>query len=576
MPQIESMVLPPRLPLVVTTANRGRSFTKDSRLVNCFLETNKQGELWVYKRPGTVTGVTLSGTGRGLNYWRGNVYSIFGNSLFRDGVVVGTLLDTTGGTYRFSAILGATPKMVFGNGKKTYTYGEIVTKVTKITTDPAGPGGTLPADEYFYVVTAILPGGETKKSAEVSIETTGAVSTVTLEWTSVSGATGYRIYRGLAANTQTTFFDVGVVNTFTDVGAAGTAGTPPTTGASVLSNDLHSIDVDFPAEVVKGIVYLDGFIFVMNVQGEIWGSSINSVDQPGDWSAVNFIAAQSEPDNGVYLAKQFVYVIAMGEWSTEVFFNAGNPTGSPLGRVDGSKLSFGCASAESVQEIDDRLFWISSTKSAAVQVSSLDQLNHSIISTDPIDRLLQSSNLSQANVSSTQLKIDGHSFYIITLRDINLTLAYDINEDEWQQWTDADSNYFKMMYYTYDATKRHLFQHESDGKIYYSSPAYKNDDGLLITVDIYAPIFDAQTKRRKTLTRMDFVGDQETGSILQVRASDDDFQTWNNFRRVDLSQPDPMLINEGTFTKRAYHFRHRANTPFRMQAVDVQYDIGTL
>ena len=103
MPQIESMVLPPRLPLVVTTANRGRSFTKDSRLVNCFLETNKQGELWVYKRPGTVTGVTLSGVGRGINYWRGNVYSVFGNSLFRDGVVVGTLLDTAGGTYRFSS-----------------------------------------------------------------------------------------------------------------------------------------------------------------------------------------------------------------------------------------------------------------------------------------------------------------------------------------------------------------------------------------------------------------------------------------------------------------------------------------
>lgn len=573
MPQMESMVLPPRLPLVVTTTNRGRAFTKDSRLVNCYLETDKQGELWVYKRPGTLTAATLAvAPGRGINYWRGDVYAIFGNSLFRNGVVVATLLDETGGTYRFSAILGGTPKMVLGNGKKTYAYGEFQVLLSSVTTSTVG--GTLAAGTYYYVVTAIIPSGETKKSNELSVVTTGATSSNTVNWNAVPTATGYRIYRGTAAGLENTFYSVGAVTTFLDTGAAGTAGTPPSSGASALSNDLHSIDVDFPVETVKGIVYLDGATYVMDVRGQIWGSAINSVDQPGDWQALNFIAAQSEPDNGVYLAKQFVYVIAMGEWSTEVFFNAGNPTGSPLGRVDGSKLSYGCATAESVQEIDDRLFWISSTKSAAVQVSSLDQLNHSIVSTDPIDRLLQSSNL--LDVSSAQLKIDGHSFYIITLRDVNLTLAYDINEDEWHQWTDPNGAYFKMMYYTYDSAKHHIFQHESNGKLYYSSPAYKNDDGLLITVDIYAPTFDASTKRRKTLTRMDFVGDQDTGSILHVRASDDDFQTWNNFRIVDLSLPDPMLINEGTFTKRSYHFRHRANTPFRMQAVDVQYDLGTL
>lgn len=469
MPQFESMTLPPRLPLVVTTGNRGRTFTKDSRLVNCYLETDKQGELWVYKRPGTLEfesqGASIA---RGIYHWRGDVYSIFAGTLYRNGVSVGTGLSQLNGVYRFSSILGGTPKLVLGNGLKTYAY-------------------------------------------------------------SVAGG---------------------------------------------LTSDFNTIDPDFPATCVKGIVYLNGATYVMDANGQIWGSAINSVDTAGSWTALNFIAAQAEPDAGVFLAKQLVYVIAFGEWSTEVFFDAGNATGSPLGVVSGSKLSYGCATAESVQEIDDRLFWISSSKTAAVQVSMMDQLNHEVISTDAIDRLIQGSTL--ADVSSTQLKINGHSFYIITLRDIDLTLVYDINEGEWHQWTDTNSNYFKMMYYTYDSSKRHIFQHETDGKLYYANATYYTDNTSKITVDIYTPNFDASTRRRKQLGQMLFIGDQESGSILYVRSSDDDYQTWNNFRTVDLSEPDPMLIDEGTFTKRAYHFRHTAATALRMQAVEVQYDVGVL
>lgn len=469
MPQADSMVLPPRLPLIVTTRNRGRTFNKDSRLVNCYLETDEQGELWVYKRPGTSQAASLgAAVGQGLFNWQGDVYSIFSGTLYRNGVSVGTGLDQIGGTYRFSSILGANPKMVFGNGQKTYAY-------------------------------------------------------------SVAG--------GVTA-------------------------------------DLHTIDVDFPLTTVKGIVYLNGATYVMDSNAQIWGSAINSVDTAGSWSALNFIAAQAEPDQGVFLAKQLVYVIAMGQWTTEVFFDAGNATGSPLGNVQGSLVMYGCATAESVQEIDDRLFWISSTKSGAVQVSMMDQLNHQVISTDPIDRLLQSSTL--ADVASLRLKIDGHSFYIITLRDVSLTLVYDINEGEWHQWTDANSSYFKMTAYTYDSSKRHIFQGDTDGKLFYASSDYTNDANSTIVVDIYTPLFDANTSRRKTMSAMTFIGDQDVGSVLYVQSSENDYQNWNSYREVDLSQSVPMLINEGTFYRRAYHFRHRSNTKFRMQAVDVQYDLGTL
>lgn len=468
MAQMESMILPPRLPLVVIIGSRSSTLNKDAKLVNCYVETDDQGELWVFKRPGLLEWSTSpAGPGQGSYHWRGDVYFILNGTLYKNGVTIPGTIDQTGGAYRFTEILGATPKLVFGNGVKTYAYD----------------------------------------------------------------------------------------------GTAVTA-------------DLHSIDIDFPASTVKGIVYLNGAIYVMNKQGEIWGSAVNSVTVDGDWNPLNFIAAQIEPDEGVYLAKQLVYVIAFGKWSTEVFFDAGNPTGSPLGPVQGSKISYGCAAADSVQQIDDRLFWVSATRSAGVQVSMMDQLNHQVISTKPVDRLIQASNLTE--VMSLQLKIDGHSFYILTLKDVNITLAYDIAEAQWHIWTDANGNYFPFMSYTYDSQHRHILQHESNGKLYYADTSYYNDNGERIVVDIYTPIFDANTRRRKNLKMMEFIGDQESGSVLQVRCSDDDYQSWSNFRQVKLDKKRPILIECGTFHKRAYHFRHQSNTPMRLQAVEVQYDLGAL
>jgi hypothetical protein len=327
--------------------------------------------------------------------------------------------------------------------------------------------------------------------------------------------------------------------------------------------------------LVKGIVYLNGATYVMDRNAQIWGSAVNQVNTAPDWSGINLIAAQGEPDQGVFLAKQLVYVVAFGQWSTEFFFDAGNPTGSPLGRQDGSKISFGCASADSVQQIDDRLFFVSTTRSGAVQISMLDQLNHKVVSDTYIDRVIQTSTL--LSIASFRLKIDGHNFYMVTFRDIDLTIVYDIESNEFHIWTDSNGHYYPVVDYCHDGIK-HVFQHESDGRLFFTDTTFYNDLGLPIVRDVYTPVFDANTRRNKTLSQLAFIGDQERGSVLHVRYNDNDYELdkWSNFRSVDLHKKYPFLDNCGTFRKRAYHFRHWANTPFRMTAVEAQYDLGTL
>jgi len=102
------------------------------------------------------------------------------------------------------------------------------------------------------------------------------------------------------------------------------------------------------------------------------------------------------------------------------------------------------------------------------------------------------------------------------------------------------------------------------------------DAGDPIRLDIYTPNYDAGTIRDKTLPALYFDCSQVPNSVLQIRHSDDDYQTWSQFRTLDLSQKKPRLINEGTFKRRAYNLRHESPTAFRIKSADYQMDVGSL
>lgn len=469
--QYESVTMPPRLPFVVVTSNRDGTVDKDARLVNCYIEVTAQGELDIYKRPGLESASVVADgqIGRGVFFWSGNLYSIFGDSIYKDGVLLDNGLDTTRGVYRFDSILGATPKMIFGNGNEAYA----------------------------------------------------------------------------------------------------------TDGATV-SATLHSINIEYPETTVKGFAYLNGPIYVMQPEAVIWGSAVNSVDQVGDWSALNFIRAQIEPDEGMFMSKQLVYVVALKQWTVEYFFDAGNPTGSPLGSVQGMKVSYGCAHEDSVQKINDVLFFLSTDQTASLQVSQLDRGSHKVVSTPSIDRLL--SDLDITTVFSWQLKLDGHSWYIITFKEGNLTLAYDITQDLWFQWTDHNGNYFPIVASTYDAEDRHVLQHENNGRLFYISNDNYKDLNDPIIMDIFTPNFDANTFRRKQLKVLKVIGDQVEGAILQVRHNDNDYDpgSWSKWREIDMGSKNPLMMDCGTFIRRAYQIRFTKDLPIRLRAAEVQYDVGSL
>jgi hypothetical protein len=43
-----------------------------------------------------------------------------------------------------------------------------------------------------------------------------------------------------------------------------------------------------------------------------------------------------------------------------------------------------------------------------------------------------------------------------------------------------------------------------------------------------------------------------------------------------MSVKKPVLMNCGTFMRRVVHIRHQADTRLRLQAIELQLDLGTL
>lgn len=374
-----------------------------------------------------------------------------------------------------------------------------------------------------------------------------------------------------------------------------------TGGYTVNGGVLAAIaDPDFPAATVPGSAFLDGTLYVMDVQGRIWGSALND---PTNWVATNVVQAQVEPDKGVAIAKQSIYVIALKQWTTEVFYDAGSYAGTLTGSVllpaQNAKQPWGCFAPYSVQSINDELFWVGGNKSSTSPVVlHMAGLKIERISTPPIERLLEAN--PYPTIFSFQFRQSGHTYYALNystnadglVSTFSFCLVYDLEQREWYNFTSGQGN---APYLTYSAgavtaggsTTPTLLQGLWGGRFYTPSPTAYTDQHIFLTnadadavdsiqADIVTPNYDGGTRLKKTLTKLRILADQYSAGTLLIRWSDDDYKTWSNWKQVNLQLIDPFLTNLGTFKKRAFHFRHQMPAAYRIEAVEMERMLGAL
>ena len=189
---------------------------------------------------------------------------------------------------------------------------------------------------------------------------------------------------------------------------------------------------------VPGVVYLNDYMFVQDVDGPIYNSDNGDVTA---WNALAFITPEREPSNPVAIAKSLNYVTAFKEWDTEFFYDAAVAApASPLLPVAEAYLKLGCASPYSIVEFDGGIVFMSKRDQLqrSREIHVLNGLTPKKISTPEVERLLNADDLTTNY--ACYLATAGHQLYTLTLRSISTTVVYDFNNGYWYEWSFLTAN----------------------------------------------------------------------------------------------------------------------------------------
>lgn len=468
----ESQVI--RVPFIGIPTQRNTGF-KDQRYVNVVVEplkNEKAGDTKFYltRRVGLDYNIQPSGgaaVGRGVYSWNNNLYSVFGNKIYKNGSALSPTLASTTGLCDFTetSAIAATPYLAMNDGLSLYL-----------------------------------------------IKSDDTVTTVS--------------------------------------------------------------DLDYPTSLNLGqVLFFDGYIFVAQSNGRIWNSAN---EDPTSWNALSFINAQRFPDNLIAIARQNDIIVAFGEWSTEFFFNAGTAApASPLQRLDQGALQIGCASKDTLMQNENFVIWVARAQTGGYTVQKLDGItNLQRISDSPLERFLNAEGSSLTGAYSYAFRASGHFYYVLTLPTANRTFVYDIENDHWTEWQSGSSGRFSYVQATQHQGVEYI-QHESNGKIYTVEQEVYTDDGTPIEILIQTNPVDFNTQNRKFYSRFELVGDQQDeDAFVYVQYTDDNYITYSYPRVLDLSAYRTRLVNLGTSRRRAWKITNNSNTPFRLEAYEVEFTLG--
>jgi hypothetical protein len=292
-------------------------------------------------------------------------------------------------------------------------------------------------------------------------------------------------------------------------------------------------DIDFP--VPSDLTFQDGYFIVTEKDtGKFWISSLND---GLTWDALDFTTVESSPDNLVGLISDSSNLWLFGTKTTEVFQNTGNAT-FPFQRISGAIIETGCAAQETIQEIDNAVFWLGSDENGDSILWRSNGYNATRASTMPIERKIAES----VNVNESYSWVyheRGHAFYVLQLKGVDTTLVLDVatglwHERSWRNNTTGEDKQHRGSCHIFFKQK-HLVGDRENSNVYRMSLDIYSDNGDEIVRERISP-YIAQDKALITHAQLEL--DMETGVGLQsgqgsnpmvmMQYSDDGARTWSN------------------------------------------------
>lgn len=309
-------------------------------------------------------------------------------------------------------------------------------------------------------------------------------------------------------------------------------------------------DGDFTALTHRGkMEFLDGYALIMDSLNRVYNSDLNSL---ANWTAGSYITKQIKQDSPQGLARLGQQVIAFGAETMEVFYNAGNASGSPLSRLPQLAQRIGLVDPNGTgithysATLNNRLYFVGRRAGGlySVGVFAYDGARCEKVSSPYIDKII-GSNSAARYYSVNSVGFNGQQAIAIALDPTTAAtqrwLMFFPDYNEWFEW-------HSTIFTPVNNSEFFLGVGANQHKVYnFTNSDNWQDDGTNYT-------FTHQFKMPKkgneqhTMPMFGLVGDTARSALnVDVQFSRDDWQTKETARTIDMTSKAKMLTRCGAF-----------------------------
>lgn len=342
------------------------------------------------------------------------------------------------------------------------------------------------------------------------------------------------------------------------------------TDAGVLTT---CVDADLPVPHLPFPVFLDGYLFLAKAaSADVYNSDLND---PFAWTPGNVIVAEMRADLIQRICVLNNYLLVFGTRSIEYFWDAGTATGSPLQRNDTPiKLNLYLGG---FAQYGNEIYFIGEKVAGQPEVFRLVDFKLEELANYTVSRYLNTVTESVDTWEGAILTCQGHAIYLLSAGDY--TYACDVENKFWTRWAWQNTQTFPIAHSARATTgtqRRSVFALKgADSTIYYLSDSLYQDVGVNFTYRIVTEAADFGNLNRKSMGRFALIGDRpSTDSYYSVYWSDDDYQTYQGPRVVNMNQDIPSTYRLGSFRQRVFKIEYTDNFPFRIQKYEVDINKG--
>jgi hypothetical protein len=343
-------------------------------------------------------------------------------------------------------------------------------------------------------------------------------------------------------------------------------------------------DADYPGTTSPQMVFLDGYLFVIKTDtGDIYNSDL---DDPTSWTPGNYITSEINPDFALTLAKVKNYLVCFGTDGVEFFYDAANPSGSPLGRNESYYQPVTLQS--SVCNVGDSLYFVGRLYNNTSRFYRLDGNSLTALSPSWVDRylaILIGVSYGEDQISKNLVftfSSNGHHFIGINLYT-DFILVYDINEGFWYRWSfgtafNGNSNRIELAVKDIN-DDRVLFATGNQTSFSALDEQIYQDFNVNFTASYQTQDFDGGTFNWKSCHRVALHCDYPTTSATsnaKISWSDDDGNTFSTPRDISVTTNNPYITQCGRFRTRNWKITYEDNYPFRLWGLSMDLNIGTI